>query len=137
MRNDAVDDVKGEPLEKDCLLDGLGTSDKEALIVAVPSSAENIEADIVLATRELGLEIKENNTFMKKASKNYFSLMEPKMYKSDYDDLLYRQLIHYGMIPPTSTTLPQYAFCHMLGVKVPLKYLSCTHLFQKKLDAKC
>ncbi|EGF76679.1 expressed protein [Batrachochytrium dendrobatidis JAM81] len=35
------------------------------------------------------------------------------------------------MVPSASTTLPQDACCHMLGVKVPLKYLNCSHLFQK------
>jgi hypothetical protein len=32
----------------------------------------------------------------------------------------------------TSTDLPQYAYCHLLGVQVPLKYLNCSHLFQKR-----
>ena len=36
-RNTPVDDGKVEPLEEDSLLDGLGRSKKEALVVAVPS----------------------------------------------------------------------------------------------------
>ena len=37
-RNAAVDDGKEEPLEEDSLLDGLGASKKEALVVVVPES---------------------------------------------------------------------------------------------------
>jgi hypothetical protein len=37
-RNAAVDDGKEAPLEEDYLIDGLGTSKKEALVVVVPSS---------------------------------------------------------------------------------------------------
>ncbi len=37
-RNAAVDEGKEEPLEEDSLVDGLGTSKKEALVVVVPSS---------------------------------------------------------------------------------------------------
>ena len=38
-RNAAVDEGKEEPLEEDSLIDGFGTSKKEALIVVVPLSA--------------------------------------------------------------------------------------------------
>ena len=59
-------------------------------------------------------------------------MLKPKSYVSDNHDIRLQWLIHYGMVPPTSTDLPQHAYCHMLGVKVPLKYLNCSHLFQKR-----
>jgi len=44
-RNAAVDDGKEEPLEEDSLLEGLGKSKKEALIVVVPSPTSSPELD--------------------------------------------------------------------------------------------
>jgi hypothetical protein len=137
-RNAAIDEEKEEPLEEDSLIDGLGTSKKEALVVVVPSSAENSSgkftaaSDIVLAIRDLTLEIRDNNKFLKKTAKNDFSLLKPKSYKSENHDIRLQWLIHYGMVSPTSTDLPQDAHCHLLGVQVPLKYLNCSHLFQKR-----
>ena len=140
-----ADDGKEEPLEEDSLVYGLGTSKKEALIVVAPPSTENtigkfIAPDIVLAIRDLAFEIKENltiqskayNTFVRNTVKNEFSLLKPRSHESDNHDIRLRWLTHYGMVPPTSTALPQVAYCHMLGVKVPLKYLTCSHLFQKR-----
>ena len=130
--------VDGKEDEEDSLIDGLGRSKKEALIVVVPSSAENQSGkstaapDIVLAIRDLTLEIRENNKFLKKTAKNDFSLLKPKSSKSDNHDIRLKWLIHYGMVSPTSTDLPQAAYCHMLGAQVPLKYLNCSHLFQKR-----
>ena len=57
---------------------------------------------------------------------------DPVDYESDNRAILLRALIHYGMVPPTSTVLPQYAFCHILGVQVPVKYCNSCHLFQKR-----
>jgi hypothetical protein len=51
-RNAAVDEGKEEPLEEDSLLDGLGSSKKEALVVVVPSSFSSPELD------QIDLEIK-------------------------------------------------------------------------------
>ena len=43
-RNAAVDDGKEEPLEEDSLIDGFGTSKKEALIVLMPSSISSSQS---------------------------------------------------------------------------------------------
>jgi hypothetical protein len=43
-RNAAPEEGKEEPLEEDCLIDGLGISMKEALIVVVPSSIQFAQA---------------------------------------------------------------------------------------------
>ena len=136
-RNAAVDEGKEEPLDPTESLGLLG-SKEDMLAVVVPSSAENSSGkftaapDIVLAIRDLTLEIRDNNKFLKKTAKNDFSLLKPKSYKSDNHDIRLQWLIHYGMVPPTSTGLPQVAYCHLLGVQVPLKYLNCSHLFQKR-----
>ncbi len=152
-----ADDGMEEPLDPTESLDLLG-SKEDMLAVAVPSSAENpsgkfTAADIVLAVKELNQtnlviaeelrennqtnlviaeELRENNKFLKKTAKNDFSLLKPKSYKSDNHDIRLQWLIHYGMVSPTSTVLPQDAYCHLLGVQVPLKYLNCSHLFQKR-----
>ena len=125
-------------MEEDSLINGLGGSKKDALIVVVPLSAKDSSGkstaapDIVLAIRDLTLEIRDNNKFLKKFAKNDFSLLKPRSYKSDNHDIRLQWLIHYGMVAPTSTALPQDAYCHLLGEKVPLKYLNCSHLFQKR-----
>jgi hypothetical protein len=137
-KNAADDEAKEEPLKSSRTLEGLGGTEEEALIVVVPSSAENSSGkftaapDMVLAIRDLTLEIRDNNKFLKKTAKNEFSLLKPKSYKSDNHDIRLQWLIHYGMLSSTSTALPQYAHCHLLGVQVPLKYLTCSHLFQKR-----
>jgi hypothetical protein len=136
-RNASFDDGKEEPLEEDSLLDGLGRSKKEALIVIVPSYAENSSGmftapDIVLAIRDLTFEIRDNNKFLKKATKDKFTLLKPKSYKSDNHDIRLQWLIHYGMVSSTSNELPKVAHCHLLGAKVPMMYLNCSHLFQKR-----
>jgi len=106
------------------------------IAVGVPLPAENssgnftTDPDIVLAIRDLTLEIRGYNKFLKKsARKNDFSLLS---YKSDNHNIRLQCLIHYGMVSPTSTVLPQDAYCHMLGVQVSLKYLNCSRLFQKR-----
>ena len=137
-RNATADDGKEEPVEEDSFINGLGASKKEALIVVVPSSVENSStksiaaSDIVLAIQDLALEIRNNNQFLKKTAKNDFSLLKPKSYKSDNDEIRLQWLLHYGMASSTATKLPQVAHCHLLGAKVPLEYLNCSHLFQKR-----
>ena len=129
---------KQEPLKSSLSLNGLGATDEEALIVIVPSSVENSStksiaaSDIVLAIQDLALEIRNNNQFLKKTAKNDFSLLKPKSYRSDNNEIRLQWLLHYGMASSTATKLPDYAHCHLLGAKVPLKYLNCSHLFQKR-----
>ena len=132
-RNARFEYDKAEPLESSRSLDGLGKSKEDALIVVVSSSGEDSSpTDILEAIRDLTLEIRENNKFRKKAAKKQFTLSKPKVYKSDIDNRLLQCLIHYGMVSPTTTVLPQDAFCHMLGTQVPLQYLDCTHVFQMR-----
>ena len=45
-RDAAFDEGKEEPLEEDSLVDGLGTSKKEALVVVVPSSEAPVEVPL-------------------------------------------------------------------------------------------
>ena len=69
---------------------GLGETEEEAIIVVVPSSAENAigmftdsSPKIILAIRDLTLEIRENDKFLRKTAKNDFCLLKPKSYTSD------------------------------------------------------
>jgi hypothetical protein len=91
-----------------------------------------LTVDIGLAIKDLTVEIRENNVFLKKTAKNEFCLLKSRSYQSDNHDIRLQWLIHYGMVSPTTTDLPQYAYCHLLGVQVPFKYLNCSHLFQKR-----
>jgi hypothetical protein len=59
------------------------------LVVAAPQPAENSSGkltaapDIILALGDLILEIRENNKFLKYATKKEFSFLKPKRYESD------------------------------------------------------
>ena len=126
-----------EPLKVSSPLTGLGQSVEEALIVVVPSSfaggqstADNEFLPILRELIQTNLEvIRENQNI---AAKKDFSMLEVKSYKSDNDNNRLQWLIHYGMVSPTCAELPKDAYCHLLGGKVPLKYLNCSHLFQKR-----
>ncbi|KAJ2988812.1 hypothetical protein HDV02_005407 [Globomyces sp. JEL0801] len=83
-RNAAVEDGQEQPLKSSHSLDNLGTTVKEALIVVVSSSADTSSEkftanDILLAIRDLTLEIRNRNKFLKKIAKNDFSFLIPKL----------------------------------------------------------
>ena len=80
-RNAAVDNGKEEPLEEDSLIDGLGTSKKEALIVVVPSSRSSSRS-----TSESSLTGKEPNPKRKQRWIELNEILEGNAKKSKTND---------------------------------------------------
>jgi hypothetical protein len=64
--------------------------------------------------------------------KNEFQLLKPKNFEFDINEIRLEWLTYYGMVSQETKSLPTKAHCHLLGTRVPLKYLNGSHLFQKR-----
>lgn len=87
-RNAAVTDGKEEPLEEDTLIDGFGTSEKEALVVAIQASdASNSASDKL---RQLGVDfsIKDINYLIDHDTARYSLLKSPQLTKEEARSML-------------------------------------------------
>ncbi len=91
-RNAAVDDGKTEPLEEDSLINGLGSSKKEALVVAAqPSDASNSPyTSVPDKLRQLGVEfsIRDTNYLINYDPARFSLLMSPQLTPGDARTIL-------------------------------------------------
>jgi hypothetical protein len=128
------------------LVKTFGISKETTLAAKTPLPAES-DGDLVPLLKSYLKEnqtyMKENQTYMKENRRllalitiqpdpDNLELVSVKSSKNEISDDRLRWYIEYGMADRLDKSLPKEAYCHISGEKVPLMYLTCSHIFQRR-----